>query len=367
MADVTLSTSAVSFDDLLKKYDGFMAPTAKLKLNGEDAVNAGMAITSVRVSTSTSVDTDTAVVTIGNAYDEIDRKLEWYGKFKLGNTMEVELGYKDKLKTVFSGYVTAVHFQYPKEGTPTVALTGMDMSFKLMRGQKIRTWKEKKVSDVAKEIASEYGLTAEVDDTGTKLPYLAKGYRSDFQFLQDLALTHNYEFFIVGKKLYFRKRFKTKTPIITLKYMYNLHEFTLEHNLSEQVSGVEVHGWDVKEQKRIVGTSNSVDKINKLPKTGPNILTSMGSGDFVEHVYANPETQSDANNLAKAILNARALKLVSGEGETVGLPELRAGVFIKVEGLSSELDESYYVSRATHLLDQSGYITQFQVQGNAVT
>jgi len=342
-----------------------MAPAAEVKLHGQDAEQTGIAVSEVRVITSVTDDTDTAVVTFANAYDEVERSLQWYSLYKLGNNLEIALGYKDKLTTVFSGYITSVQFRYPRSGTPEVVVTGMDASFKLMRGQKIRTWANKKVSDVVKEIAKEHGLTADVDDTGAQVPFIAQGHRTDFRFLQDMALAHNYEFFIVGKKLYFRKRFKSKTPILTLKYMHHLREFSLEHNLAEQVARVEVHGWDVKQQKEMVGSSGDVDKINSHSKTGANVLSSIGT-NYVEHIYANPSSQGEANTLAKSIMNGRALRLVSGEGEVVGLPELRAGVFVKVEGLGKELDEAYYVPRATHLFDSSGYVTQFQVQGNAI-
>ncbi|TLS53974.1 phage late control D family protein [Paenibacillus antri] len=366
MADVTLSTSSHTYDDLAKKYGDFMAPTAKVKLNGADATSTGMAITNVRVSTSTAVDTDTATLTIANAYDEIERDFAWTDKYALGSTIEVELGYKDQLTTVFSGYITAVNYSLPREGTPVVVVTGMDSSIKLMRGQKIETWQDKKVSDIAKQIASEHGLSSEVDDTGTKIPLLARGQQSDFQFLQNMAIALNYEFFIVGKKLYFRKRFANKSPVITLTYMKNLNEFSLEHNLSEQVSKVEVHAWNVKEQKELKGTATEIDKSNGNTKTGINLLQTMGGSNFIEHIYANVSSQEEANTLAKAILNGRALKLVTGEGEVVGLPELRAGLFIKIEGIGQKLDAAYYVSRATHILDGSGYVTQFQVQGNVV-
>lgn len=367
MAEVKLPTGTKTYDDLDQKYSSFLAPAATVTLNGQDAEAAGMAFTSVRVTTSTSVDTDTVIVSIANAYNEVERKFLWTDKFKLGNTIEVALGYLDKLTTVFSGIITAVNYQFPREGTPAVVLTGMDASFKMMRGQKFETWQDKKVSDVVKQIAGNYGLSTEVDDTGEKIPNLAKGHRTDFQFLQDMALAHNYEFFIVGKKLYFRKRFKSKTPLITLTYMKNLHELTLEHNLAEQVSKVEVHGWNVKEQKEFKASTSSVDKSSGRPKTGPNLLASISNSDnFVEHVYANPASQDEATTLAKAIMNGRALKLVSGEGEVVGLPELRAGVFIKLEGIGEHLNDAYYVSRATHLYDGHGYITQFQIQGNVI-
>src|SRR5690606_14380127 len=97
MGDVVLSTSSYSYDDLAKKYGDFMAPALKVRINGQDIESAGAAITNARVLTSTSMDTDTATLTIANAYDEIKRDFDWTEKFVPGNPLEVDLGYRDQL------------------------------------------------------------------------------------------------------------------------------------------------------------------------------------------------------------------------------------------------------------------------------
>jgi len=368
MAEVTLPNDSFAYGELERKYNDFMAPTAKVRVDGKDVEAEGMALGTVRVDMSALAESDAAVFSIMNAYDMVDRRFRWLDKFKLGGTVEVDLGYMDKLTTVYFGYITSIRHDFPPESPPQLIVTAMDASFKMMRGHKAKTWTNQKVSDVVKQIAADYGIqTAEVDDTGAKLPTIAKNNISDFNFLRNLALSLNYEFFVVGKKLYFRKKIGDKSFGLTLKYLSTLRSLLLDHSLSEQVTKVEVRGWDAAQKKPIVGTSSggSFNKTGGGSKTGPDLLKAAFM-ELPETIYANVSSQDEATKLANAIWNERGLRFVQGEGECVGVPELRAGRFIKLEGLSPELDQAYYVVRAVHTLDTSGYRTQFQIQGNVV-
>ncbi|MCC2685773.1 MAG: phage late control family protein [Paenibacillaceae bacterium] len=365
MADVTLPTGSYDYSTLETKYQAFMAPTGKVKFNGNDA--GAMAIASIRIQMSAANDADTATILITDAFDLVERQFKWIdSSIKIGSTVEIEMGYVDKLTALFYGHITSIQYQFTSEGTPSLVVTAMDISFKMMRGQKSRLWNNKKISDVVTEIAQEYGISSStVDATTEQHAVLAKGRESDYRFIQNLALGLNYEFFFVGKKMYFRKKMSDKSPTVTLSYMKNLTQLQLEHNLAEQVSEVEVRGWNVKEQKEITGKSGTIHKSGSGQKTGKDLLQAMG-GVYTEVIYANPPSVAEANKIAEAILNERALKLVSGEGECVGLPEIRAGRFIKFDGLSKELNLAYYVTRAVHMLDSNGYRTLFQIQGNVV-
>lgn len=366
MANVSLSTETFDFDKLEEKYAGFMGPSVKVEANGQELGQLGAAISSVRVLTSVANDTDTVTITIPNAYNEVDHDFDFLDKLSIGATLDVSLGYVDKLLPVFSGYITAIAFNFPNEGAPEIVVTGMDAAFKLMRSQETKMWTNRKVSDVVKEIAGGYGLsTNHVQATSETHKLIAKRHENDYVFIQNLATKLNYEFFIVGKSMYFRKKFANKSPVLTLTYMTNIFEFQLEHNLSEQVSSVEVRSWDPDSKKAVVGTASTINKSGGGTKTGITLLSSIG-GTYKEVIYANAASESDAKGMAEAILNERALKLVSGEGECAGLPEIRAGRFIKMKGLGAKLDDSYYIVRAMHLYDHNGYRTQFQVQGNVV-
>ena len=61
-------------------------------------------------------------------------------------------------------------------------------------------------------------------------------------------------------------------------------------------------------------------------------------------------------------LEASAHEFVTGEGECIGVPGILPDTRITLSGLGRVFSKSYYVSGATHRLDERGYRTRFVVQ-----
>src|SRR5690606_41371777 len=133
--------------------------------------------------------------------------------------------------------------------------------------------------------------------------------------------------------------------------------FNVEQNIADQVTKVIVRSWDPKTQKVIEASTDSVNKIGTNSKTGSDLLKTLGT--FEEYIYVNAEDAQDAKTKAEAVMNERAMKLVTGTGECIGLPEIRAGRYIKLDGLGSRLSQPYYIVSATHTIDDSGFVTDF--------
>ena len=45
--------------------------------------------------------------------------------------------------------------------------------------------------------------------------------------------------------------------------------------------------------------------------------------------------------------------------KVVGLPDLRAGRVVTIDGVGARLYGTYFVTKTTHTIDDSGYITTF--------
>ena len=63
---------------------------------------------------------------------------------------------------------------------------------------------------------------------------------------------------------------------------------------------------------------------------------------------------------ALARLEEMASTLVTANGTTIGLPQLRAGKTIKISGTGVRFDGIYRLTQTTHTLGGSGYTTSFQ-------
>jgi phage protein D len=70
--------------------------------------------------------------------------------------------------------------------------------------------------------------------------------------------------------------------------------------------------------------------------------------------------------MAKAHLNRLAEGLVSGSGECIGLPILRPGTTILLDGLGRRFSKTYYVEKTSHSVGTSGYRTTFSIRDNSI-
>ncbi|TDF97274.1 phage late control D family protein [Paenibacillus piri] len=358
-----LDSASFTMGDLETKYKLFFAPSFEIAVDGSKIPDA-VAISEIRVENSLQGVADSFSFRVTNAFDIVKRDFLWDNIFSLGKAIDIKLGYVDKLTPVFQGYITSVTAEFTEDGTPSLIVRGMDASYLMMKGAKSKSWAKKKYSDIVTEIAQAHGLKVQVDATTMQYETVSQNQIDDYHFIQYLADLVNYDFFLVGKTLHFRKPLTEMTPVVTLDWGTTLRNLSIDMNIAEQITGVTVRGWDNKELKVIESKATTVTKLGSNSKTGKDIMKAQG--DYIEHVYTNIDSVSEAKSHAEALFNKRSMKLISGQGESVGIPEIRSGRYLKLDGVGKRLNQPYYIIAVTHILDEGGYVTRFQLGGNAV-
>lgn len=368
MSSVKLDSKTVSYEHLEEYYRGFIAPSFKILVNNKDIVKEGMAIESVSVESSTSQSADTVKFSVKNGYDLIKRDFIWTDSIlQLGNSVEVFMGYTDRLASLFFGYISKIEFNFSSGDAPTISITATDISFFMMRNGEPQIWSNKSIPDIVQEIGRKYGITNfdfENDMDRKIYPVIVKNIESDHEFLQELADESDFEFFVVGKNLYFRQAANVKTPLMKLEWGKQLMSFRVEHDIADQVTNVIVKA-NIRNTKEIVNAeANRVQKVGSNSTTGADLMGKIG--DFIEVLQETVEDEAEANKIAEAKMNEHSMKLVSANASCIGLPEIRAGRYIEIGGLGKRLNTLYYIESASHTVDASGYQTTFKLQGNAV-
>ncbi|MFC6334426.1 phage late control D family protein [Paenibacillus septentrionalis] len=365
MSSVKLDSKTVSFDSLEQHYRGFIAPSFKVIVSNKDIVKEGMAIESVTIQTSTSKIADTVSFSVTNAYDLIKRDLKWADLLQPGNSVEVSIGYTDILTPLFFGYISNTEFNFSSGQAPVISVTAMDISFFMMRSGEPQIWSNKTIPDIVEELGRKYGLTEfDIEKDTQVYPTLMKNTETDHKFIKNLADKLHYEFFVVGKKLYFRPYMNNRTPVMTLEWGKQLMSFKLEHDIADQVTKVIVKG-NIRKSKDIVyGEASTVRKLGKNSLTGGDLLKKIGT--FIQVIQEQVDDEAEAKELAEAKMEEISMKLVSASASCIGLPEIRAGRYIEIGGLGKRLNTLYYIESATHTVGSSGYQTSFKLKGNAV-
>jgi phage protein D len=356
------------------RYGDFYAPAYAVRLGRDDLVrDLLLAVSQVEVDMVLGA-ASRFTFTVSNCYShklhafKTGRGDDVLGLLSFGAEVEICLGYGDakSTPTAVQGMITEITTNFPDGAAPELAVAGYDHGFPLTIGKNSRTWSKARDSDAAAEIASFNNLKAQIETTQEKHAQIEQNQESDWEFLKKLADRNHFELYVDERRtLHFAPPNDKATAIVKLSYGEGLLSFKPEANLAGQISQVEVYGWDVKNKKQIVGRASAGEESGLTGKSAGQRLNA-----FVRDPSKRPTlrlrqpvfTQAEADKRAKAALNERAKQFLTGEGEAIGLPDVRPDRNVELDKLGVPFSKTYYIQQATHKIDTGGYRTRFKVK-----
>jgi phage protein D len=307
-------------------------------------------------------------VTMNNWHSDIqDFKYSDGPRIKEGAKLEVTLGYDTRVISLIKGEVTALEPEFSEKEAPTLKVHGYDLLHRFRRGRKTKSYTQLKDSQIASQIASALGLSAEVEDTGVTHEYLLQDNLTDIDFLLERARRIRYELVIEDGTLKFRKAANDRGGVVTLEFGFTLRSFYPRLSTATQVSEVLVQGWDPKTKQAIKGRARGGDEVSKMG--GQRLGASIAESAFfaTKNVITDQPifSEGEANQIAKGKFNDMAVEFITGEGTAIGNGDIQAGAVIELKKLGRRFSGLYYVTSAKHTIDSAGYNTTFTVERNA--
>jgi phage protein D len=331
--DVIKDVQSVSYKDNIKEFDTF-----DIVINNWDAATRG--------------------------FKYSDAKL-----FDPGKTIELRMGYFGKLRVMLKGEITSLRPAFPSGGGSTLTISGMNTMYKLRKEEVSEIYEDMKDSQVARQIGVRLGVDVDADDSGEEeMKYLIQDNQFDIIFLMERARRIGYDIFITeqpdgGKPLLtFKKSTNERRTTYKLTMGKSLIEFQPELTTNNQVGKVVVRGWDPVQKKKIEVTATRDQILTKgVGAEGGQADIDKSFKDKAEIIATKPvESEAEARILAREILEGIAKDMVKGNGSTVGLPDLRAGVVLQIDGLGERFSGRYFVTATSHTIADGGYATQFE-------
>ncbi len=347
-----------------------LVPEFRVFVNGNE-LPPEAAIDLTAVAVYEDVDAPTMFTLTLVNWDMAQLKVTWADDdlFAVGSEVEVQMGYVDALETLIIGEITGLEPEFSPHSPPTLTVRGYDRRHRLMRHHQTKTFTQIKDSDIASQLASDYGLQAEVEDTSVTLDYVLQRNQTALAFLKELAQRNGYEVTVDNKTLFFRPHQYTETAVLTLKWELDLIEFYPRLSSLSQVSQVTVRGWNPTEQAEIVGQAKSGDEGSAMggSTVGPSVVEEAFGQTSLISVDRPVFSQAEADQAALGQFRTMALAYISGEGACVGRTDLRAGAVIEIDGVGDRFSGLYYVPSTTHKFEpkQGIYRTRFSVRRNA--
>jgi len=299
-----------------------------------------------------------------------DDPLAWVNDdtFAVGGKVKIKLGYADSLTEIFSGEITGLEPEFRFDKMPTLVVRGYHLLHRLTRGRKTRSFVQQKDSDIASQVASEAGMSADAADSEVTHDYVLQANQSDLEFLLERARRINYEVLSDDQTLVFRQTPLDAAEALTLSFESGgLLEFYPRLTSAFPVTEVKVRGWSPKDKKEIVGQARKGDEPCPMggAQSGAAVVESaFGAAAGLVTNYP-VMSQAEADQVAKARYNSAGLTLIEGGGVCYGRADLRAGKVIKIDAVGARFSGNYLVTAARHAYTPRGYYTHFEVRRNA--
>lgn len=273
------------------------------------------------------------------------------------------------------GEITALEGEFDGRGTFSV-VRGYDPAHRLFRGRRTEAYTQMTAADIATKVAREAGLDiGRVESTRTVLEHVTQGGLTDWEFLQSLARDVGYEITVREGRFGFAPPASADdapdstasagaTDPLVLRLGQDLLRLRSVVTSAQQVTEVQVRGWDVSSKQALTSTATAETQGTVLPDTSPVALAhAFGDPTYVS-VDVPYGTQAEVDAAADALAAEVAGSFAEFEGVVRGNPALRAGVAVTVDGLGSPFDGKYTVTTSRHRFDPTtGYTTVVTVTG----
>lgn len=289
--------------------------------------------------------------------------------FKIGNSLEVQLGsLGDRgTKKVFKGEIVSEEPIF-EAAHAEVTVRAYDKAHRLNRDRKTRTFQDVTAGDIVSTVAGDHGLSPKVEPTSDTFDYVQQSMETDWELLWRLALMYDRELVVDDSTLKFRKGSEAYGTEVTLTYTDNLTAFRPRITGAAEVKKVTVRGWDIKQKQAIVGESQAPTLRSDAPASSAHVkaatdVGASGNGTLISDQA--PVTVAHAKSIAKSIMQRLASASIEAEGSAFGLPTLRAGINVKIEGVGTRFSGKYRLSSVTHVWRAAAYTTHFAINGVA--
>jgi phage protein D len=344
-------------------------PTFRVRINGA-AVPPAIVDDLIAVTVQEDLDAPGMFTLRLINWDMDKRAVTWADdeRFAEGAKVEIQMGYGDQMQTLIAGEITGLEPEFSTDEIPTLTVRGYDRRHRLLRGRRTRSFTKLKDSDIAQRVISEQGLSAKVIDTGVMLEYVLQHNQTDMEFLQGRAQQIGYELTVDGEILLFRPRQHASPAVLTLRRDQDLLEFAPRLTTLAQVGQVTVRSWNPQAKSVLTAEAGAGSETTTMGghTSGPRAANKAFGATSAASVTHPLFSKEEADKIAQGQLTEMALAYISGEGECIGRPDLRAGTVIKITGVGKRFSGLYYVTATRHTYTpERGYRTAFTVRRNA--
>ncbi len=306
-----------------------------------------IAIHSVTVSKSANkIPTAKVVIEDGSLSDQ-DFTASNMDELVPGVEMEIKMGYREELETVFKGIIIRHGIRTRRNARALLSLDLKDVAIKMTVGRKNKYFKDASDSDIIEEIIDTYGMEKDIASTSVTHPEMVQFYCTDWDFMVTRAEASGHLVFADDGKITTRAPDLSASPKLTLSYGQNIVEFNTEIDARDQYTGMASNSWDYSQQE-IISSEASDPGLPEQGNIANNDLAGVLGVDNAPLIHSGKVSSEELQSWADARYLRSKLSKVRGRIRIQGYNDIKPGDVVELQGMGDRFNGLAFVASIGH-------------------
>ncbi|MEM7380401.1 MAG: type VI secretion system tip protein VgrG [Bacteroidota bacterium] len=279
--------------------------------------------------------------------------------FVPGKEIDIQVGYHSDEESLFKGIVVKHSIKIRSNGKGHLVVDCAHPAVKMTKIPKSRYFYESTESDAWTTIADEYGLSSDIASTDFTHNELLQFECTDWDYIVSRAETNG--LFVIGDKEELNIQAPDLDQEVTeaVSFGSTLLSLDAEIDASTQLSSVIGKTWDYSKTE-----ITEIEATSANPTSPGNLDHDSLSEVFKENqlLLRNNAKQPDEvlQKWADATLLRYQLAKVRGRAQFQGIPEMKAGKIVELQGLGDRFNGKAFVSGVKHEISNGNWLIDVQ-------
>ena len=295
--------------------------------------------------------------------------------FDPGKRLDLRMGYlgRGQLSWMVRGVITDLTPSFPASGPPTLSISGRNRLHDLLGERRSKVHPPGPDTDIARQIVMAFpDLSISVDAgnlaTALQLDDFVQENEFDLLFLKRRARQLGYELIVSeqdsGTVLRMVNSLLRRDNPLKLVYRASMRggpliDFQPRFSTARQPESLQLNSWNPLEKRSISVRVGRNDLRIRDPEFDRGSIAAAVQ-KRTEVISAEPvQDESEGRRRATDYLERIVKETMTATGRTVGLPELRAGTVLEIEGVGRRFSGRWFVTSSDHTIGSGGYTTSF--------
>jgi Rhs element Vgr protein len=298
------------------------------------------------------------IVILDGSAPEQDFKLSSEDLLIPGKEIEITAGYHSEEETIFKGVVVKHNIKV-KNGSSYLIVECKDKAVKMTLGRKSKYFYESKDSEIIEELIGNSGLTADVEATAVSHPELIQYRASDWDFMVTRAQANGKLCFVDDGTIKVAKPVLSGETIETVAFGSSIHEFEGEIDARDQFSKITSSSWSYTDQE-LIETEAQDPAIALNGNLSPSDLAEVFGIEDLQFKHGGNLTQEELQDWSDAKATFQQLAKTRGRVKFQGIPSVKPGVLLTLEGLGNRFNGKIYITGVRHEIAGGNWLVDAQ-------